>query len=257
MKRLLPFFLLFTFPVIMLLLSAFGGVWQFGSLLPESFSLHGFRVIASSGGHLRMALLVSVLYSISAAVLALLICLPAASLFARCSFRGKALWEAVLLAPALVPSVTFALGTLWVFIRSGLADSFAGVVLVLTAFSYPYMLRALTAGFAAIPYELVLTAENLGAGRLRTFLRIELPLLLPAVATGCSVVFLVSFSEYFLVYLIGGGVVPSYTGYLMPFLTGSDRQSAAALTLLFISVPLLLFFVTDRLTRTLVQRWQS
>ncbi|MDA3948212.1 MAG: hypothetical protein PF508_03215, partial [Spirochaeta sp.] len=56
---------------------------------------------------------------------------------------------------------------------------------------------------------------------------------------------LVAFSEYFLVFLIGGGAVPSFTGYLFPFLSSGDRTISAALTLLFLIVPMVLFVLID------------
>ena len=62
---------------------------------------------------------------------------------------------------------------------------------------------------------------------------------------GCLIVFLVAFSEYFLVFLIGGGAVGSYTGYLFPFLSSSDSAIGSMLTLVFLAVPVLLFVVID------------
>ena len=59
------------------------------------------------------------------------------------------------------------------------------------------------------------------------------------------VVFLVAFSEYFLVFLLGGGAVPSITGYLVPFLLGSDYAVSSVLVLVFFTLPLLLFLVME------------
>ncbi|MEX2442935.1 MAG: hypothetical protein WD492_04995 [Alkalispirochaeta sp.] len=75
---------------------------------------------------------------------------------------------------------------------------------------------------------------------------VHIPLLGPAILAGGSVVFLVAFSEYFLVFLIGGGSVASYTGYLFPYLSGGDRTLGSVLTLLFVVVPLVLFVLLDR-----------
>ena len=49
----------------------------------------------------------------------------------------------------------------------------------------------------------------------------------------------------FLVFLIGGGTVPSFTGYLFPFLNSSDRSVASVLTLIFLLIPIVLFFIID------------
>ena len=130
-------------------------------------------------------------------------------------------------------------------ILAGLSDTTVGIVFVLTIFSYPYMLRALTAGFMAYGEEYDICARNLGASLLQRLVRVEMPLLLPSIVSGGTVVFLVSFSEYFLVFLIGGGAVPSFTGYLFPFLNSSDRPISSILTLIFLLVPILLFLVID------------
>jgi putative spermidine/putrescine transport system permease protein len=68
---------------------------------------------------------------------------------------------------------------------------------------------------------------------------------MPAVIAGGSVVFLVAFSEYFLVFLIGGGSVASFTGTLFPLLNSSNRSLAAILTLIFLCLPIVLFLVID------------
>lgn len=120
-----------------------------------------------------------------------------------------------------------------------------GVVILLAMFSYPYMFRALVAGFQTMGEAYHKCARNLGAGTLAIALQVELPLLIPAMVAGGSVVFLVAFSEYFLVFLIGGGSVPSFTGTLFPLLSSSNRSLAAILTLIFLFLPILLFLAMD------------
>ncbi len=141
--------------------------------------------------------------------------------------------------------MTFAMGLHMVFIRLSLADTVAGVVLILALFSYPYMFRALVAGFQTMGQDYRTCARNLGADPAAIFWQVEMPLLVPAMIAGGSVVFLVAFSEYFLVFLMGGGIVPSFTGFLMPLLSSSNRSLAALLTLIFLVLPILLFFILD------------
>jgi ABC-type sulfate transport system permease component len=141
--------------------------------------------------------------------------------------------------------MSYAMGAHYIFLRTGLSDSFIGLVLILSTVSYPYMLRALTAGFIAYGEEYTLCSKNLGGGFLITLLQVELPLLLPSIISGGTIVFLVSFSEYFLVFLIGGGIVPSYSGYLFPFLNSPELSIASLLTLIFMVVPFFLFAVIE------------
>ena len=246
----------FVLPLVVLGLYAAAPGWRYPDLVPAHFDGRALRHLVSPGqGPKILAQLAwSVLYSLLTVALSLALCLVPAQHFARCEFRGKRLLEALLLAPALVPSMTFSMGVHYAFLRLGLADTLAGVVLVLTTFSYPYMLRALVAGFQAYDPAYERCAANLGAGFLRRLGQVELPLLLPAVVAGGAVVFLVAFSEYFLVFLIGGGSVPSYTGYLFPVLNSSDRAMGSLLTLIFLAAPLLLFVVTDLAVLRLYRR---
>ena len=72
-------------------------------------------------------------------------------------------------------------------------------------------------------------------------------MLLPAILAGATIVFLEAFSEYFLVFLIGGGTVPSHSGNIFPLLNSSDKSVASFLTLIFLLLPIVFFLLLDRL----------
>lgn len=241
----LLFLVVFVFPLLVLVFYTVAPGWSYPELVPSTISSRSLEYLTQQRREVLISLSSSFIYSALTVLLTFCICLLPASVFARQKFKGKRVLESISLAPALVPAITFSVGIHFLFIKFGLADRLIGVVLVLTVFSYPYMLRALIAGFLAYGPEYDLCARNLGAGLFRRMRRVELPLLLPAIVAGGTVVFLVSFSEYFLVFLIGGGSVPSYTGYLFPLLNSSDRSIASLLTLVFMAVPILLFLLID------------
>lgn len=240
--------LLFLLPLMLLVVYSFASGWSFPRLLPEAFSLRSYHYLARNVAAVGSSLLSSTGYSLLTVLCAFLVTLLPARIIARYDFPGKRTLDALFLMPALVPAMTFSMGVHILFIRVGLSDSYPGIVLILTIFSYPYMLRALAIAYQRIPEDYSLAAGNLGGSFLFTLLRVELPMLLPGITAGASVVFLVAFSDYFLVFLIGGGAVSSYTGYLMPFLQGSDHTVSSLLTLIFLVIPLLLFFTMDRFT---------
>lgn len=246
-KKIFILFLLlfFALPPLVLLIYSFAPVWNFPHIIPEKFGTGTFFYIKSQENGILVSLVSSVTYSFTTVFFTFLITILPAQVFARRKFKGRMFLETVLIAPALLPSISYAMGAHYFFIKTGLSDSFTGVVLVLATMSYPYMLRALTAGFTAFGEEYALCSKNLGAGFFMTLLHVELPLLLPSIISGGTIVFLVSFSEYFLVFLIGGGIVPSYSGYLFPFLNSSELSVASLLTLVFLFVPLVLFFAIE------------
>jgi len=242
---LLVLVMLFVLPVIVLLLTGLAPGWRFPDVWPDTFSLKGIDYLLRNHDQILTSLGSSFVFSLLTVLLTLFMCLFPAAVFARREFKGKALLEGLLLTPALVPPMTFAMGLHFLFIKFSLAETLVGVVVMLAMFSYPYMFRALVAGFQTMGEGYRNCARNLGAGTLATMLRVELPLLIPAVIAGGSVVFLVAFSEYFLVFLIGGGSVASFTGTLFPLLSSSNRSLAAILTLIFLFLPILLFLVMD------------
>ncbi|XPV77171.1 MAG: ABC transporter permease [Desulfovibrio sp.] len=247
MRRFFFGFLLFlaVLPLAVLIMLVISPGWRFPQVVPEVIR---FETVAYLIGQWRLLLThlgSSLFYSLCVVATTLCMCLTPAHHFARYSFKGKTILEGLLLAPALVPSMTFSMGVHFMFLKAGIADSLVGIVLVLSVFSYPYMLRALIAGFESYGPEYELCAKNLGAGFFTRLRRIHIPMLLPSVVAGGSVVFLVAFSEYFLVFLIGGGAVPSYTGYLFPYLNASDQSAGAFLTLLFLIIPVVLFLLVD------------
>ena len=247
-------FLLFVLPVIVPLLYSFSLGWSFPDIIPDRYGLRSYEYVWNRRGDIAVSLGYSVLYSFLTAVSCLLICLFPAQVLARRDFKFKFFLEGLLLAPALAPVMTFSMGLHFLFIKTGLADSMAGVVLVLTIITYPYMLRTLISGYRAFSPNFSICAQNLGAGPLTTLFRVEWPLLAPSIIAGGSVVFLIAFSEYFLVFLIGGGLVPSYSGLIFPFLTSSDRSLASLLTLIFLATPILLFFLIEIMVMRIYRR---
>jgi ABC-type spermidine/putrescine transport system permease subunit II len=235
----------FVFPLIVLVFYTFAPGWTYPDLFPRRLNNSGIEYVVYQGGKIARALATSFIYSLLTVVFAFLISLFPASVFARYDFKFKKFLESLALAPALVPAITFSVGIHYFFIKAGLADTLIGVVIVLSIFSYPYMLRSLISGFLAFSTEYEICASNLGAGIFMRLYKVELPLLLPSIVAGSTVVFLVAFSEYFLVFLIGGGTVNSYTGYLFPFLNSSDRSIASVLTLFFMVIPIFLFLLID------------
>lgn len=237
---------LFGVPAIAMVLAAFSGQWRFPDVLPTTWSARGLRFVVANRAAILKSVTVSVGYSLMTVLLSIALCVAPARILARYEFRGRLMLEALFLSPVLIPSITWGMGIHFLLIQAGIANRIIAVVLVLTAASYPYMLRALIAGFQLIEPDIDVCARNLGAGPLRRLWTVHLPLLGPAMLSGGTVVFLVAFSEYFLVFLIGGGAVPSFTGFLVPYLSAGDRTLGATLTVIFALVPIVLFVTLDR-----------
>lgn len=247
---------LFVIPVLALMVQSGAPGWRWPDLWPTRFAPHAFAHLHAAWPRMLLHLASSTGYALLVTLLTFILCVAPARALAFGHVRGGPVLEGLLLAPALLPAMSFALGLHETLVRVGLADTLPAVVLVLATVSYPYMLRALMAGWLTVGEDYRACAANLGADALTILWRVELPLLMPAAVAGGSIVFLVAFSDYFLVYLVGGGNIPSFTGYLFPVLQSDDRALGALLTLLFMMVPLALFAITERLVARLSLRLQ-
>ncbi len=243
--------IVFVVPVGLLGLQSLAGSWSYPDLLPSVLTMDYWGRLVSRN-NLLIPLLSSFLYSLGAVLLSLVLTLPAAASLARDRIPARDLWELLLLTPAVIPAVTTALGNHYWLSRLSLTDTPGLIVVMLCFYSYPYLLRSLTWGYRLLGPELGAAARNLGAGPVRVFLQIELPLLWPAIFSGSSIVFLAAFSDYFLVSLFGGGVVPSFATVIVPALASSQRSWASVLALVFLLFPLIVFAGLD----LVLNKWQ-
>jgi putative spermidine/putrescine transport system permease protein len=232
-------------PLIYLMVSSLAGPWPFPQLLPQTWTARGQRFIFLNLEDIIQSLGSSLGFSLGTVLLALGWTWLPAKFLAYNQFRLKPLLESLVLAPAVLPTITFAPGSYQILLRLGLADNVLGIMIMLSVIGAPYLLRSLKIGFINYPKHQTDTALNLGASRAQVFFRIEVPALLPSIFSGATLVFLTGFSEYFLVFLIGGGIVPSFTGYLVPFLTSGDQAISGALTQWFLILPLILLGIQE------------
>ncbi len=140
--------------------------------------------------------------------LCIIIALPLAVLGARFSFPGKKLLNASILVPLILPPFVGAIGIRALLGREGALNAmlgtdwdllgrakFWGVVGVLALHLYPIIYLNATASLANLDPALDESAENLGAGGWRRFLRVTLPLIRPGLFAGATIVFIWSFTE--------------------------------------------------------------
>ncbi len=149
----------------------------------------------------------SVIVTITAMALCLLVCVPAAYAIARFEFRGKRALETFLLAGLfinvnyiVVPIFLLLLG--WdralksIVPQAFLLDNLFVLAVVYAATSIPFTVFLLTTYFRTIPevYEEAATMD--GASRLRIMLKVILPMALPAINTVVLFNFLAFWNEF-------------------------------------------------------------
>ncbi len=242
------FYALLVGPIMALALYALSTRWFFPQVLPTEWAMRSLlRQLSDS--RTQEAVAVSLLTSGATTALAMLLGLPAARVLGLCRFRGRSLVLLVLFLPNVVPPLAIGMGLNVLFLRLGLAGSVAGVVLVHLVPVLPYAMFALLGVFARYDEGYELQARTLGASPAYVWLRVALPLLGPGLAVAALFAFLVSWSQYVLTLLIGGGRVITMPILLFAAVSGGNPTSIAGLALLFAAPPVIAIALAARALR--------
>ncbi len=249
MKRLLAILIAagIVTPLLPLAVWSGAGVWRYPDLFPSAGTTRGLSLaVSAESWH---ALFTSLAIATSVAAISCAIGLPAGRAVGLHRFRGRRFVQFLLLAPVIVPGLAVILGLQVFFIRWGLSESLIGVVLVQLVLTVPYAATILGGSFESFDIELEQQAHVLGAGTWRTTLLVTVPTLAPALTASFLLTFLISWSEYILTLVIGGGQVETLPLLLFAAIGSSDTTAAAALGLLVVVPPVLLILGTARLLR--------
>ncbi|PHQ71886.1 MAG: hypothetical protein COB93_02100 [Sneathiella sp.] len=221
-------------PLLPLALWSISHRWYFPDILPSEYSLHAWKYVFSDTAGVMTALGQTTLIALGTTALAVLIGVPAGRALGLYHFKGKALVELLILAPTIVPGIAVVLGIHVVFLKLGLANSLFGVMIVHLIPALPYMVLVMAGVFANYNPAIEAQARSLGANPLQAFWYVTLPAILPGLLVGCFFTFLVSWSQYILTLVIGGGRVATLPLLLFNFATSGRNDITGAIGILYI-----------------------
>lgn len=138
----------------------------------------------------------SMVISVGATALALILAIFASYGFARFDFKGKPFWQACILVGQLLPTATIIV-PLFITLRVlGLVNTYWGLILVYMIVTLPLSVWMLTSYFKAIPVELEEAAIIDGASRIGVLFRITLPLSKPGIVAVLVYAFVTTWNEF-------------------------------------------------------------
>ncbi|GAA4306611.1 molybdate ABC transporter permease subunit [Compostibacter hankyongensis] len=194
--------------------------------------------------------------------LLLLVGVPLAAWLAASTSRFKAVFEAVVSLPLVLPPSVLGFYLLLAFSPTGrfggllsslfdirLVFSFGGLVLGSVIYSLPFMVHPVQAGLQSVPASLKEASYTLGKSRLRTFFSVLLPNIKPALLTGTVLSFAHTIGEFGVVLMIGGNIpgktrVASIAVYDEVEASNYPAAHVYALLLLLVSFGILLLVYT-------------
>jgi ABC-type spermidine/putrescine transport system permease subunit II len=236
-------------PIANMLLWTVAERWYFPHKLPLEYGF-GFwgRVFAPRGGAPE-SLTNSIVIATGTVLMCLAMAIPAGYALARLSLPARSLILLVFLLPQAFPNLPVYINIARIFYTIELNGTYLGVVLVHTTHGLVYGVWIATAAFAAVDRELEEAARSIGAGPMRTFLTITLPLAAPGIMASAIFVFLESLDEFTGTYFVGAPDVQTLPLLLYSASAGGNYQ-IASITALILLIPSIGFMlVVERFLR--------
>ena len=250
-------------PCALILVYAFFERGMFGGI-EYNFTLDNFKRVVDP--LYAKIFLNSARIALTATLFAIMIGYPAACAIARAPQR----WQPILLFFAVLPFWSNYLIRTYAWIvllnREGLFNNLLrwlgytgeplsmlyteGAVITGLVYNYlPFVILAIYSTLSRLNPELMEASRDLGAGAIRTFVRVTLPLTLPGVAAGGVFVFVLSIGNFVTPALLGGGRFQMIGNLVYDqFLTANDWPFGAALGMALIAVMIVLLMIQARAT---------
>jgi len=147
--------------------------------------------------------------------------LPGAWILGRFMFPGRRLLKSISAVPFVMPPIIVVLGFILVFGNSGIINkfiqlifphskpfrilySFRGIILAHVFYNFPLTIRIVSDSLSRIPMDTFKAAKSLGAGRIRIFFNVTLPIILPSILTAAAITFLYCFMSFAIILVLGG-----------------------------------------------------
>jgi sulfate/thiosulfate transport system permease protein len=241
-------------PLAALVFRAFGLSWaEFWRLATTPRALAAYRLTFET----------SLMAAVANAVFGSLL----AWVLVRYRFPGRRLIDAVVDFPFALPTAVAGLTLASLFAANGWLGHFLvplgiqgaftplGVVIALTFVGLPFAVRTLEPVLQNLEREVEEVAATLGAGRLRTFVSVIAPALLPAVLTGFALAFARAIGEYGSIVFISGNL--PFKTEIAPYLIVMRLEEFDYAGAVALAVVLLLFSFLLLAGINLLEQWAS
>jgi molybdate transport system permease protein len=205
--------------------------------------------------------------------LLVLIGVPIAFWLAFWHWRWKFMIEAVVALPLVLPPTVLGFyillamgprspfGTLYEKLRGhGLPFTFEGLVVASVIYSLPFMVQPVAAAFSGVDPKLLSASAVLGASRVRTFVKVVLPLSISGLLTGLVLTFAHTLGEFGVVLMVGGnipGVTRTVSISIYDNVQALDFASAGKTSLLLLAGSFVILSMAYARNRTRPVLWPT
>jgi putative spermidine/putrescine transport system permease protein len=225
-------------PIIIIVPMSFSSA-RFLTFPPPSWSLRWYEAYLGNAAWMQ-ATRVSLIVSVSSAILATILGTAAAYALNMTSSRLVRSLQMLLLLPLVVPIVITAVGVFLVYAQVGLLASMTGLILANMMLGLPYVVISVLVGLRKFDATQEMVSRSLGMNRLRTFLVVTLPQIRPSVISGMLFAFISAIDETVVSLFISGGEYQTLTKRMFTALRDEIDPTIAAISSLLTAISFIL-----------------
>ena len=253
-------------PMFMIMFYAFTTTGN--SVVQFKFTLDNFLRFFSDSIFLKV-LARSLRVALVTTIVCILLGYPAAYYIAKCSEGLKMKWVLIITFPTWINMLVRTYAWIGILQDDGVINKILGffgigpVTMMYTEFAVilgmvynfiPFMILQIYTSLTKMDYSLIEAAQDLGADRFRCFTKVTLPLSLPGVISGITLVFLPAVSSFCIPKLLGGGQYVLVGNVIeSQFLTSGDWNFGSAISLIMAIIIMISLYVTKKIDKSDIQ----
>lgn len=221
---------IWAFPVLWALLTSFKTERDVLAYPPKVVfepTLAAYRDVLFGASSIVPNLVSSIILSLGATFLTLLVAVPAGYALARLELPAKRASGFYVLATQMLPPVGLIIPYYLVLQKVGLLDTYVGLIVIYLTFSLPFAIWLLVSYFEDIPREMEEAALLDRAGRFRTLWYVILPQVRGGIAVTTVFIFLNAWNEFLFAVVLGGNRVRPVTVAMFNFISVEQTRWAS------------------------------
>lgn len=234
-------------PLVIVVITSFSATTSL-AFPPESVSLRWYEEVLSSRQwqvSFSLSFLLALLAIPTVAILALL----GGYGLTRGRFRGRDTLQTLLMSPLMVPEIMLGLGLLAYLQSLGLINSIVGLWLVHSLVALPFGLRAVLNSAASLDPRVEDSAASLGAGPLRVFFTVTVPLLIPGLVAAGVFAAVISLGEVAVSTFVAGANTTTVPLRVLSAVQFQLDPSAAVVSTLLMVISVVVMLALERFVR--------
>ena len=230
------FVLFFYGPMLNMLMIAFANEYPTGVVFPSDWGIKWWQYIFGQS-YLVSSMATSFTVAIITTMISMLLCIPAAYSIARFKYPGRKVIMLSFLLTNAFPKLGIFTSIAILFYKYNLMGTYPGVIIIHLINSMMFMVWLPASAFRSVHTQQEEAARDVGAGPVRTFFKVSLPLAMPGIAVATLYTFLGSMEEGQGTMLVGLASVKTMPVELYGVILDSTILQPGAVLSLLLMIP--------------------